>query len=276
MNRGRFRRIVGALALVCLVGSCTGTSDGTNAVDTSSSSAGASTVDADAIENERQIEELTAACMRGLGFEYQLDGAAVAARAGTVDQLSDLDYASTYGFGISTLQTGADTGSTTSDEEDGGSEAPATTGDPNAAYVETLGPQGASSWNIALYGDPSGSHGGCYDTAIERVFGSQHPTSTDVNGLALATERAQADPDMVALHRTWSECMSDNGYVYAKPIDMYLDINEQLASLGDTSAPSPELDDLRTYEVGVAVAAVGCNAAIADAYDDIVARYADS
>jgi len=209
--------------------------------------------------------------MRNLGFEYELDVAAVARRAASSPG-SDLDpyeYAATYGFGLTTDQGGESVESGTELESTSSNPAGETDfDDPNADYLADLGDDGQAAWATALWGDDDGDPG-CYGAAVESVQATGANSDVDAELYAEAAKRAESDPDMIALRSQWGRCMSDRGFAYAQPVDIFDDLQHQLAGVKDAGA----LQQLQSLERETALASLDCNLSIDQQYQAIVSRY---
>lgn len=200
------------------------------------------------IDQEREVQQQVAECMRAEGFEYTPQDPA--AFMGTGPFNDDLPYdsrefAEKYGFGMSTTV-----------EQDGGAFASATPPtDPNQAYVESLSETERAAYERALYGDmvdfdpsassdtmvtmpaPSGCDGEARaETDTSSAFYTEF--SDELEELYRAMEN---DPAIVAAQTEWSGCMAEEGYTYAGIDEMYQEASEKMNELYGmevvTSAP---------------------------------------
>lgn len=175
------------------------------------------------------VEAAIAACMSTAGFEYiPADVATVRtamAAVGAAPGLTDADYISQYGYGISTQfdNPAADLG----------------LGPRNLSIIAGLPPTQQSAYRFTLLGEQQSatfavsldnedfSHvGGCRQ-GIGRRRDVRHDGT-----LAVVREPKDAlveqDSRVIAATRAWAECMRASGYGYARPVDAEPDISDRL------------------------------------------------
>lgn len=241
---------------------------------------------AESDRQNRQVEELVAACMQDEGFDYT-----PAESTGGSISSDDLDvewgtreFAEQYGYGISTDPWGS------SDDAEADEWV-----DPNQEYVEQMSEGEAAAWSEALYGPPVEGDGeqeydwttaGCYGSAQHEVY-EGGVESDEFAGIEDELERfyeaSQSDPRIAELDNAWSSCMADEGYdaltgVYAAQDDLYTEYNAlqgwddpEYAALSESwdweaepeGPPAPEVDEaalaaFTEKEIGQAVADVDC------------------
>lgn len=178
---------------------------------------------AEADRQNREIEELTATCMREKGFDYTpVDQSGTVLMEG--DNVgADLDvewgtreFAEKYGYGISTdpWSSPADTGQP----------------DPNVAYTESMSESELTAYTEALWGHHDASEdelsdgevpewdwkqGGCQGLAVHEVLGDA-PDLDSFSALEQEIQRfrdsAITDPRLAKLDASWSSCMADAGH----------------------------------------------------------------
>lgn len=243
--------LVAALVAALVLGACGGGDDAGDAATATTVASplaallGFSTDPADQeaqqqrfIDQEREVQQQVAECMRAEGFEYTPQDPAAFMGASPFDD--DLPYdsrewAEKYGFGMSTTA-----------ELEGGAFAPTTPPtDPNQAYVESLSETERAAYERALYGDmvdfdpsatpdtmvtmppPSGCDGKARtETDVSSAFYTEF--NDELEELYRAMEN---DPDIVAAQTTWSSCMAEEGYTYAGIDEMYQEASEKMNEL---------------------------------------------
>jgi len=172
-------------------------------------------------------------CMNEQGFEYTpvdhsadfADGASLFLTDPAIE-IGSLEYAETYGLGISTLVdeqidqrarlTAADSG----------------VQDPNPAYRASLPEAAQLAYDIALEGPEDASRfapGGCTAEVLEAVdmdvfvrFGAFMVEFPDYAQDVAA--RVEADPRVLTLSDDYARCMADDGYSFANQAEMYQSI----------------------------------------------------
>jgi hypothetical protein len=187
---------------------------------------------AQAEEEQREIEELVAVCMANEGFEY----IPVDHFMGGFDVAFDEEeFVREQGFGITTWYG--------NEEQFFGPEEDFV--DPNAAAVEAMSDAERDAYFEALYGPPDqgepqidpetgeeyyeweGFGEGCYGQAQEQIYGAQQEMWDELGPLMEEMwERIQADPRVAKANEGWSACMSDHGFDYQSPETMYETIFE--------------------------------------------------
>ena len=190
---------------------------------------------AQAMEDERRVQEAIARCMAQEGFEY-----VPAVRPVTSSRLAfdQEEFAREQGFGITT-GFGRE-GSFLVEEEDGWE-------DPNQAIVESLSESEREAYDEVLHGpfdqsafgedldpetgepvfpdDPFG--GGCQGQAYEEVYGAQMEMWEKLGPeLQELWQRVQADPRFEEAERQWVVCMADRGYSYNGIDSLYEEVYE--------------------------------------------------
>lgn len=174
-------------------------------------------------DQQREAEELVAACMAEQGFEYvPVDYASMSepVMEDTEVEWGSREFAEQYGYGM-TSWPGMD--EQPLPEEEAGWE------DPNQAYVDAMSETERDAYYVALHGDMTGPEPGEeedweYDWTQAGCQGSSQQAIQEKYGLAgeemtaLQEEmeqlwnQIQADERITALTGTWSECMADAGY----------------------------------------------------------------
>jgi hypothetical protein len=193
-------------------------------------------------EKQQQVQELVAACMMEAGFEY-LPYVPTAPEPEPVLE-GDLDWARTYGYGISTIDMAA----------------PDPSEDPNTAITAAMSESERAAYQQALFGSsfqstrsaggpvaaappveipppgdnadgstapPTGdadSAPGCIPTASSQVYGEpdvvdMQEFDTLFEALGKLQASVEQDPRVVPLVAAWSDCMADAGHPGFKAVD---------------------------------------------------------
>ncbi|MGH8642997.1 MAG: hypothetical protein ACREX4_00500 [Gammaproteobacteria bacterium] len=221
-----------------------------------------------AIEN---VEALIAQCMRAQGFEYVAADYITARRGMSADKsvpgLSEEEFIDKYGFGVSTLYTGAPP-----QLAEGYSPAQVGLGERNVQIYKNLSPADQVAYNRALLGENTDASfavgleienfsrcGGCTLTAIEQVFTPDQLKATYYNPKDALINK---DPRMRAALRKYADEMRKAGFDYDHPDEVETDIRDRLYAItGGGTVPveklSPEqlaaLKKLQDLELRVAV-----------------------
>jgi hypothetical protein len=222
------------------------------------------------VQRIEQVEELISKCMREQGFEY------VAADHNTVRAgmaadkrlpgLSEEEFVSKYGFGISTMYTGQPPQLAT-----GYSPAKIGLGERNVQYFKNLSAPDQTAYNRALLGENSGATfsvalevqdfsmcGGCTRKAVEQVFKSEQLKSGYYNPLDALINN---DRRMKSALRYYASEMRKMGFAYNHPDEVESDLRARLAALTrDGSIPVEKmsaeqragLKELQDFERAVA------------------------
>jgi hypothetical protein len=205
-------------------------------------------------DQERQVQEAIAECMREEGWEYiPAEYPDFGTEYTPEDQREQL---AEQGFGIVywTLNQGNE------DIDDPYQDWV----DPNQEYVEGLGEDEMTAYYESLYGteeeqqegmtteiDPEtgeemtiqyGNGAGCQGEAYDKVNGDD-PTQTPGYWEAVQVfydelqERVMADPRMVELNKTWSACMKDAGYEYESQNEIWETVYPEFQERHDAIVP---------------------------------------
>ena len=181
---------------------------------------------AQAMENERRVQEMIAGCMAQEGFEYIPAVRPISSSDFAFDQE---EFAREQGFGITTWYGEEDPFGPEEDDWE----------DPNAVIVEALSESEREAYYEVLYGtfdefatdefategfdsdnggpapvdDPYGR--GCQGEAFEQVYGAQTEVWQQLGPqLEEMTQRVFADPRFQEANQVWAVCMADRGYPY--------------------------------------------------------------
>ncbi len=218
-----------------------------------------------------QIEELIAKCMREEGFQYVAADYNTVRAGMTADKklpgLSEEEFITKHGFGVSTMYTGQPPQLAT-----GYSPAKVGLGDRNIQIFKNLSPAAQAAYNRVLFGENTGATfavaletenfsqcGGCTHKAIEQVFKPEQLKASYYNPQDALINN---DPRMKAALRQYSAAMKKAGFEYSHPDEVEPDIRARLASLTDggripVDKMSPEqrasLKKLQDYERAVAI-----------------------
>jgi hypothetical protein len=222
------------------------------------------------VQSIEQVEDLISKCMREQGFQYiAADHNTV--RAGMAADkhlpgMSEEEFVSKYGFGVSTMYTGQPPQLAT-----GYSPAKVGLGEKNVEIFKNLPPADQAAYNHTLFGENTGATfavaletenfapcGGCTRKAIEQVFKAEHlkPSYYNPQDALINNDRR-----MKTALRYYASEMKKSGFDYSHPDEVEPDIRARLAAL--TSGGTIQIDkmsleqraglkELQDYERGVA------------------------
>jgi hypothetical protein len=222
------------------------------------------------VQNVEKVEALISKCMREQGFEYVPADYITVRKGMSADKsmpgVSEEEFINKYGFGVSTLYTGAPP--QLSDGYNPGKEG---LGERNVQIYKSLSPADQVSYNRVLFGeniDATFAVGletenfsrtsGCTRKAIEQVFDQEQLQASYYNPKDALINK---DPRMKAALRQYATEMRRDGFDYNHPDEVEADIRERLAALTSGGAVpveqmSPEqqagLEKLQDYERRVA------------------------
>jgi hypothetical protein len=218
-----------------------------------------------------KVEVLIAQCMQKQGFRYVAADYRTVLAGMSADKslpgLSEKEFIDKYGFGISTLYTGAPPQLT-----EGYSPARVGLGEQNVQIYKNLSPADQVAYNRALFGENTGASfavalesenfarcGGCTLKAVEQVFKPDQLKAAYYNPKDAIINN---HPLMKTALRVYASEMHDAGFDYNHPDEVEADIRERLNTLtsGGTillENMSPEqlaaLKKLQDYERRVAM-----------------------
>jgi hypothetical protein len=144
---------------------------------------------AEAERQNREVEEMVAACMSEQGFDYtpnDQNGSTTFSSDDLDLEWGSMEFAEKYGYGISTDPWGM------ADQEQ---EQPEYV-DPNADYIASMSESELEAYNAALWGEPTIDDGS--GEALEEEINSRW-------------EQIQADPELAKIDADWASCMADAG-----------------------------------------------------------------
>jgi hypothetical protein len=222
------------------------------------------------VEAVEKVEGLISTCMREQGFAYlAVDYNTVRkgmAADKTLPGVSEEEFISKYGFGVSTLYTGQPP-----QLAEGYSPGKVALGERNVENYKKLSPADQVAYNRALFGENTAATfavgletenfsrtGGCTRKAIEQVFPPDQVKSTFYNQKDAVVNK---DRRMKAALGFYAREMNKAGFKYNHPDEVEVDIRERLSALtsGGTilvEKMSPEqraaLKELQDYERRVA------------------------
>jgi len=176
------------------------------------------------IEQEGRLqEEYIAACMADLGFTYiprEDNFGSIWLHDGDEIQWGTLEFAETFGFGVSTDPWGFN-------DPDHEINQVTEFHDPNAEIIEAMSPAELEAWTEALWGAPQDweaedfvwdpLQAGCSGAAQVHVLGSAMGVVDDQfaslnDELNNFWQTMQSDSRIVRLNADWASCMADAGY----------------------------------------------------------------
>lgn len=211
-------------------------------------------------DQERERQELVAACMTAQGFEYTpVEYPSFDSFGGPTDEIAwdSREYAETYGLGYSlTFQEDF-----SAPIDAGGEEWQ----DPNQEYVNGLSESAQQAYYTALYGDQSDLEN-LTEADFERLYeespelfqprgcegegftASADPTMELYNQFESELEdlyqRVEADPRIKKLSDEWAACMGEAGYAFTTQQDMYEEMDRRMQPVWETQVwPGDDLDE---------------------------------
>lgn len=229
------------------------------------------------VEQQKEVEELVAACMSKEGFDYtpvdQSQGM-VSFDDTDWEERQTEEWISQNGWGM--VQTQA--------EMDAQQEETNEWVDPNGPYVESLSPSEQEAYWATLHGpgpsedelNEDGSYewnwetSGCYGAAQHEVEGEAGGNYWDdeefkplMDAMNAMWEKTQQSEEVRELDRKWAECMADAGYPGLKQRqDAQMDVNEQVnAVYEEMDWENPDyspMDELKELEIETALADFRC------------------
>lgn len=262
------------------------------------------------VNAQRQVDLLTAECMLGQGFTYtpqDLDAETFAFGRSIAPDLSDEEFAATYGYGI------------TNDAQRQLDLANLTATDPNVAAVTAMSDSERDAWVFAMLGpgatvdidtgdlldtetgevieDPTQlifAGTGCVSVANQEVFGSLQALFQLGPQFEELGDRFESDTRVVEITGEWTTCMAEAGFSYGSLDEPFTQIvteandivlpvlatanqglfTDAVEPLSFTDEQSAALDELMATEIEVASADVACIAPFEDELDDIQRGYA--
>lgn len=232
------------------------------------------------VKSVEAVETLIAKCMSDAGFEYIAVDYDTVREGMLADKslpgVSDEDFIAQYGYGISTLYTGAPP-----QLADAPTPAQIGLGEQNVrifkslspadqvAYSRTLlGENADASFAVSLEAEDLSRTGGCTRTAIEQVFTREQLTATYLNPLDALIEQ---DPRMIAALADWAGCVREAGFNYNHPNEVEPDIKNRLDAITE-GAPLEALSEdarvalteLQGEERAIAEVATACEEEIVE------------
>lgn len=256
-------------------------------------------------QRDLEVAELTAACMRRHGFEYQPErneGPAPFSeqRAALVDELGRDAFAEEYGFGYTELMVRSALVDVSSEAE------LSAIGGVNDETFNALSAAEKAEWSIALYGDgfEYDESGNILDPATGAVLYQFEPggctgegstsfqTRLDARASLLETEiedmwnRLDSDPEVIAIWASYTTCMAQNGIESERPSDLEDPLREQSNALrakllsesrgGWETVPTDLLQDISDFEQlerQIAVTYIRCSEDLHERYAAINQQY---
>ncbi|MEZ4711838.1 MAG: hypothetical protein R3A44_31930 [Caldilineaceae bacterium] len=258
----RFHFVIIGLILSLLLAACGGGDDETAAPESGAVSESAAEPEAAASEEEGeedagdlaekhefglteeemldaidQVEQLVAQCMKDAGFEYVAVDANTVRESMSADKalpgMSEEEFYSQYGLGISTLYTGQ-----APQLADVSTPASMGLGEQNIGIFQNLSPTDQVAYNQTLFGEHVDAplavaleredfsrSGGCTLTAVQQVFPADNLEVTYVNPKDFAIDN---DPRVQEALSKYAACMQEAGFDIGAPEDIRPLITESL------------------------------------------------
>jgi len=236
-----------------------------------------------AIEN---VEAEISQCMSAAGFEYIAADYNTVRRGMTADKslpgMSERQFISQYGFGISTLYTG-----NAPQLSELRTPAQLGLGSQNVQILQNLSPADQVAYSHTLFGEhPDATFavaletedlsrtGGCTRSAIEKFFTPEQMKSTYINPFDVLVDQ---DPRMVDANAKFVDCLRDAGFEYNHEKEIEPDLRKKLDTITGgaplaslTTDTLAALTELQGYERALASATISCESRYLDPVADIV------
>ncbi len=194
------------------------------------------------VQAVERVEALIAEYMREEGFEYVAVDYKTVRRGMAADKslpgVSEEEFIAKYGFGVSTLYTGAAPQLT-----EGYCPGRVGLGEKNVQIYKNLSPADQVAYNRSLFGENTDASfavglevedfsrcGGCTRKAIEQVFKLEQLKATYYNPLNALINK---DPRMKAALRKYAAKMREAGFDYNHPDEVETDIRERFYAITD-------------------------------------------
>lgn len=243
---------------------------------------------AELVSSIEAVEGHIAECMNEAGFEYIAADFNTVRRGMVADKslpgLSEQEFITQYGFGISTLYTGH-----APQLSDVMTPAQIGLGERNIQIFTNLSPADQVAYNHTLFGEHTDATfavaletedfsrtGGCTRSAIEQLFSPEQLTTTYYNPKDALIEQ---DPRMVAAIADFVACMRAAGFDYNHQNDIERDFRSRLDTItGGVPIESLSADaqaaltELQGEERAVAAATVDCEGRILDPVEAQIER----
>ena len=212
-------------------------------------------------EQERQRQNLIAACMAEQGFDYfPAGGDVVVISSRDIERPDDRGWVEKYGYGIvnSPWQDAAPTANPGPSEQV----------DPNSEYVESLTEAEQQAYSRALLGEPRDSEEewdwrdhGCVGWSLHEVQGAnpweQAENKQIIEAIRTFYVTMPDDPAFTELHADWADCMAEAGH---GGFTRQSDAEASIRDLIDEQNPeaTPDLVKSADQEVALALVDLGC------------------
>lgn len=226
-----------------------------------------------AVQQQQQVEELTAACMAEEGFEYvPVDQSQTMVFEDDMDERNTEEWVAANGWGMVQTQEQMEEQQAQAEEYV----------DPNQPYVESLSPGEQEAYYATLWGAPTSEEdmeeggsveydwatAGCQGAAQHEVQGDSFWEDERFAGLMEDMNALWEDlpkrPEIVELNGKWSECMADAGYPgFELRWDAQTSISEEMNTFweGQENPEGPsedQLEELKEKEIELALADLQC------------------
>lgn len=265
MRRTPALPVLAATVAALVLAGCTGGDSSTDSADGDGpltaffEQVGGSFEDEDYAKQQREVEEIVAACMSEQGFEYTpAEPMDMSTDNDDIPEWDSKEYAMQYGYGA-----------TTGEELYGTGEEYV---DPNADYVASMSESEQTAFYAALYGeqpeidpeaDPEAEveaeynweEAGCQGKASHEVYEQgqiwDDPALKDMmDEMNTAYENLADDPQLAKASTAWATCITEAGYDFATPDEAQQSIFDEYNGLYEALAPDEgaEVDPEASFE----------------------------
>jgi len=231
------------------------------------------------LTRQRAADEALTQCMEDAGFFYVVAPAEDLLRGGAYVGDGSRAWTTQNGLGIATAYLDALKTESSRQAPDAQQA--------NQAFVDSLTPEQADAYDLALVGDLSASAqttefapAGCWGQSYTELLKLIALVDVFEPELASLNDRLVGDPRVRDIEASWSECMTEAGYRYADQQAMVDDVYAQLLEIeladvnGSAQIASPEAADLVIgFEREVALASFDCRDGLTDALNELRGDY---
>jgi hypothetical protein len=234
----RVRVVIASIALLSVVAGCGGSKASSTKTKASTSPFEDLFGSTDQLkERQRKVEEKIAQCMKDKGWTYTPMDVDRAFGNPAGENFDEATFRAKYGYGISIQP----------DQQPGFDDKPFT--DPNGEYVNKLpegeqqqyykdleGPEIAAPVDVPLNEEPItapplADRKGCRAEGERSVGGNVFDDPKFNKAFETLSQGLENDPRIAEATDKWSACMKQGGHTYAKPDDIYQDLQNRMTVL---------------------------------------------